>query len=88
MQWCFSRYELGPIQDKSGSTKLTWSNGCIEVIIKLFSNLLATFSINDDGFFLKSIVSKMKAVNIHENHSVALYAIYDGYCQLQELAKD
>ena len=88
MQWCFSRYELGPILHKPGSTNLTRSNGCIEVIIKLLNNLPLTFSVNDDGFFLEPIVSKIKVVNIHDNHIVALYAIYDEYCKLQELAND
>ena len=74
----------GSILHEPDSTKLSWSNECIEVHHKTVENLLVSFSIEDDCFFLKSIVSEIKVTNIDDKHSVALYNIYDEYCELQE----
>ena len=54
----------------------------------MFNNLPVTFSIDGDGFFLEPIVGKINAVNYHDKHNLALYSIYDEYCELQELTKD
>ena len=77
MSWGFILHE-------PGSTKLSWSNECIEVHHKTVQNLLVSFSIDDDGFFLELIVGKIKVTNINDKHSVALYTLYDEYCELQE----
>ena len=50
--------DLGPIMHETGSLKLTWSNGCIEVIVKMFNNLSVTFSNDGNDSFLASIVGK------------------------------
>ena len=80
----FHGMSWGSILHGPGSTKLSWSNDCIEVHHKTVQNLLVSLSIDDDGFFLKSIVSEIKVTNIDDKHSVALYNIYDEYCELQE----
>ena len=74
----------GSILHEPDFTKLSWTNECIEVHDKTVQNLLVSFSIEDDGFFLESIVSEIKVTNIDNKHSVALYNVYDEYCELQE----
>ena len=74
----------GSILHEPGSTKLSWINECIEVHHKTVQNLLVSLSIDDDGFFLESIVTEIKVTNIDDKHSVALYNVYDEYCESQE----
>ena len=84
----FHGMSWGSILHEPGSTKLSWINECIKVHHKTVQNLLVSFSIDDDGYFLKSIMSEIKVTNIDDKHSVALYNIYDEYCKLQAYWSD
>ena len=60
---------------------LTWSNGCIKIIIALFNNLPVTFSIDGDGLFFETIMGEIKVVN---KHKVALYMISTASCKVNK----